>query len=126
MQSTISLKHGCKSVKNLTFTFLKTNKAYYKKIGAGLLAMLFALILFDKALHQHEVVESSMIVSKTVVAKDANCLLCEFQLAADTDIAPSIQSRAVYIQPFNTLPFLTSSIITAFSYHLPERGPPAL
>lgn len=99
--------------------------AYLKKLSAFLLLGLFLFIQAEKSLHEHNAAARQHTGYTHVSDAKANCLLCDFQLAADADVPAlsfelnPVRFTAVHAVFHNPVYFSSSAHVSAL------RGPPS-
>lgn len=106
--------------------FMQTKKMTWRSLSAGLLLILFAFILVEKNNHGHNSLSKiSEQHSLAIIHSGFDCLICEFQLAANADMP--VVSEVSLIFPTNpSANFLFHQPTLLGILSLPaERGPPA-
>ena len=96
-----------------------------KRFFAGFLLALFVFIQAEKNLHEHQqTAKCDLAQNVASIAKSSYCFICDFQLAADTDIP--INDGETFTTSFNlndkvaSVSFILQDPLFSFS----ERGPP--
>ena len=102
---------------------MSASSHYTKSILAAILLGLFAFILTEKTLHEHETVVSSELQGHAVTELVKTCALCDFKLSADADI-PQEPCTAVLVLTQEFFSKYFTSFLPVSPYCLSERGPP--
>lgn len=96
-----------------------------RKITAAVLLALFAFILVEKSAHGHAKTVKAEHYGQSLVHSSYNCLICDFQLAADADlpVMPSIPAPSVHLPSYSL--FTPQDFLARVVFQHAERGPPS-
>jgi len=106
------------------FCHMQSPRSCLRTITAAFLLVLFACILVEKNLHGHNPPLQAGCKAQAVIHSGFKCLICDFQLAADTDLPlPPAINEFVTASIFFPEP-LPLIFFTCSPYGPAERGPP--
>ena len=99
----------------------------YRKIIAGLLLALFIFIYAEKAFHTHLREANHSQQKKIAVSSfSANCAICDFKVAKDSELPALISTNIPFIY-WTGESTISSSVYNILPLsQIPNRGPPVI